>query len=81
MILLFIVTLSIFFLNASSGHIKTVLILAGGCLFFGDEMPLKKLLGIAVAMAGIIWYSQAGGGKALPRGPRALRSLPCWLGH
>ena len=27
------------------GHIKTVIILAGGCLFFGDEMPPKKLAG------------------------------------
>lgn len=30
----------------------------GGCLFFGDEMPLKKLAGISVAMTGIVWYSQ-----------------------
>ena len=27
------------------GHVKTVIILAGGCLFFGDEMPPKKLAG------------------------------------
>ena len=40
------------------GHIKTVIILMGGCMFFGDEMPLKKLGGISVAMGGIIWYSQ-----------------------
>ncbi|EIE22332.1 hypothetical protein COCSUDRAFT_6302, partial [Coccomyxa subellipsoidea C-169] len=40
------------------GHIKTVIILMGGCMFFGDEMPLKKLAGISVAMSGIIWYSQ-----------------------
>ncbi|KAK9915489.1 hypothetical protein WJX75_009938 [Coccomyxa subellipsoidea] len=40
------------------GHIKTVIILMGGCMFFGDEMPLKKLAGISVAMLGIIWYSQ-----------------------
>jgi solute carrier family 35 protein E3 len=37
------------------GHLKTVIILTGGCLFFGDEMPLKKLLGVCVAMSGIIW--------------------------
>lgn len=37
---------------------KTVIILMGGCLFFGDEMPLKKLAGISVAMCGIVWYSQ-----------------------
>eukprot|EP00887_Chlorella_sp_A99_P008012 scaffold12.g8012.t1 len=40
------------------GHIKTVLILSGGVLFFGDSMPPKKLCGIAVAMCGIVWYSQ-----------------------
>lgn len=40
------------------GHIKTVIILMGGCMFFGDEMPLKKLAGISIAMLGIMWYSQ-----------------------
>jgi solute carrier family 35 protein E3 len=40
------------------GHIKTVIILMGGCMFFGDTMPPKKAAGIAVAMGGIIWYSQ-----------------------
>jgi solute carrier family 35 protein E3 len=40
------------------GHIKTVIILMGGCMFFGDEMPFKKLAGITIAMLGIIWYSQ-----------------------
>jgi len=29
------------------GHLKTVIILAGGCLLFGDEMPPQKLLGAA----------------------------------
>ena len=32
------------------GHFKTVLILTGGCLLFGDDMSLKKLLGIGVTM-------------------------------
>ncbi|KAL4522613.1 hypothetical protein Ndes2526B_g01039 [Nannochloris sp. 'desiccata'] len=41
------------------GHIKTVIILTGGVIFFGDSMPLKKLGGISVAMFGIIMYSQA----------------------
>jgi solute carrier family 35 protein E3 len=41
------------------GHVKTVIILTGGVIFFGDSMPLKKLGGIAVAMAGIIMYSSA----------------------
>ncbi|GAB4823538.1 hypothetical protein N2152v2_010584 [Parachlorella kessleri] len=40
------------------GHIKTVLILSGGVVFFGDTMPAKKLGGILVAMLGIVWYSQ-----------------------
>jgi solute carrier family 35 protein E3 len=40
------------------GHVKTVIILTGGCLFFGDEMPPKKLAGISIAMVGIVWYSQ-----------------------
>lgn len=40
------------------GHVKTVIILTGGVVFFGDTMPLKKLGGIAVAMCGIVWYSQ-----------------------
>ena len=37
------------------GHVKTVIILAGGVLIFGDEMPPKKLAGICIAMSGIIW--------------------------
>ncbi|KAK9813049.1 hypothetical protein WJX72_008061 [[Myrmecia] bisecta] len=40
------------------GHVKTIAILAGGVLFFGDAMPAKKLMGIAVAMSGIVWYSR-----------------------
>jgi solute carrier family 35 protein E3 len=40
------------------GHVKTVIILTGGVVFFGDAMPLKKLAGIFVAMCGIVWYSQ-----------------------
>jgi len=54
------------------GHVKTVIILTGGVLFFGDTMPPKKLGGIAVAMIGIVWYTQIKlqegrtGGVALP---------------
>ena len=40
------------------GHLKTVTILTGGCLIFGDSMTVTKFLGISVAMAGIGWYSQ-----------------------
>jgi solute carrier family 35, member E3 len=39
------------------GHLKTVIILTGGCLLFGDQMPLSKLAGLGVAMAGIVWYT------------------------
>ena len=60
------------------GHIKTVIILTGGCVFFGDEMPLKKFLGIATAMLGIVWYSQARGpplGTAKPAKGRGVQAL------
>eukprot|EP01023_Acetabularia_acetabulum_P059067 TRINITY_DN7075_c0_g2_i1.p1 TRINITY_DN7075_c0_g2~~TRINITY_DN7075_c0_g2_i1.p1 ORF type:complete len:330 (-),score=61.83 TRINITY_DN7075_c0_g2_i1:1561-2550(-) len=40
------------------GHIKTVIVLMGGVVFFGDSMPPKKALGVAVAMIGIGWYSK-----------------------
>lgn len=39
------------------GHVKTVIILSGGVVFFGDSMPPKKVAGICVAMGGIVWYS------------------------
>lgn len=39
------------------GHVKTVIILTGGVLFFGDTMSGKKLMGILLAMGGIVWYS------------------------
>ena len=60
------------------GHIKTVIILTGGCMFFGDEMPLKKFLGIATAMLGIVWYSQARGpppGSAKASSARGLAGV------
>ena len=40
------------------GHLKTVTILTGGCLIFGDTMSVSKLSGVALAMVGIAWYSQ-----------------------
>jgi solute carrier family 35 protein E3 len=43
------------------GHIKTVLILSGGVMFFGDTMPPKKMAGIMAAMGGIIWCGGKGG--------------------
>lgn len=40
------------------GHLKTVIILTGGCIMFGDDMPPRKLIGVLIAMVGIVWYSQ-----------------------
>eukprot|EP00197_Chlamydomonas_leiostraca_P002559 CAMPEP_0202857364 /NCGR_PEP_ID=MMETSP1391-20130828/334_1 /ASSEMBLY_ACC=CAM_ASM_000867 /TAXON_ID=1034604 /ORGANISM="Chlamydomonas leiostraca, Strain SAG 11-49" /LENGTH=289 /DNA_ID=CAMNT_0049536155 /DNA_START=253 /DNA_END=1123 /DNA_ORIENTATION=- len=39
------------------GHLKTVIILTGGVMMFGDSMPLKRFMGICVAMMGIFWYT------------------------
>ena len=39
------------------GHLKTVTILTGGCLIFGDTMTVSKLAGVTLAMVGIAWYS------------------------
>ncbi|KAK9830364.1 hypothetical protein WJX72_011308 [[Myrmecia] bisecta] len=61
------------------GHVKTALILAGGCIFFGDEMPPKKLAGISVAMVGIIWYTQLKvSASSVPASPRKS-TLPTHL--
>lgn len=59
------VTLSTFLaIGASSsltynvvGHIKTVIIICGGVIFFDETMPWKKAMGVAVAMAGMGWYT------------------------
>jgi solute carrier family 35 protein E3 len=50
------------------GHLKTVLIVTSGVVFFGDTITAKKMLGIACAMAGIVWYTSSGitGGSAAP---------------
>ncbi|KXZ48558.1 hypothetical protein GPECTOR_27g729 [Gonium pectorale] len=39
------------------GHFKTVLILTGGCVLFGEDMPWKRFMGICLTMTGIIWYT------------------------
>ncbi|BDA44650.1 Solute carrier family 35 member E3 [Coccomyxa sp. Obi] len=39
------------------GHLKTVIILAGGFVLFDEAMPPKKLAGVLCALGGIIWYS------------------------
>lgn len=57
------------------GHVKTVIILMGGVVLFGDRMPLDKLLGISLAMLGIIWYSQVRRQLTGPRAAPCLRAL------
>ncbi len=39
------------------GHLKLIIVLAGGVTFFGDQMPPKKFAGVCIALAGIAWYS------------------------
>lgn len=41
---------------AQVGHLKTVIILAGGFLIFNEAMPPKKLAGVALSLTGIVWY-------------------------
>jgi solute carrier family 35 protein E3 len=42
------------------GHLKTVLIVTSGTVFFGDTMTAAKMLGVSCAMAGIVWYTSSG---------------------
>lgn len=57
------------------GHLKTVIILTGGCVFFGDSMPLKKFLGVCVAFVGIIWYTHLKMVSAKPDASEPLKPL------
>ena len=69
-----LVTLSMFLvIGATSsltfsivGHVKTVIILTGGCVLFHESMSLHRFLGISLAMSGIIWYSQISLSAATP---------------
>ena len=38
------------------GHAKTMLVLLGGWLFFGDRVSHFQLVGIVVAVAGMVLY-------------------------
>jgi solute carrier family 35 protein E3 len=40
------------------GHLKTVSILIMGVTVFGDSVSANKFFGIALALAGVIWYSK-----------------------
>lgn len=41
------------------GHSKTIIVLLGGWLFLGDELSTRKLLGMTLAVSGMIWYGKA----------------------
>jgi hypothetical protein len=61
------------------GHLKTVFIMGGGVLFFGDVLSAIKLLGLVVAMCGIVWYTsipRTPAAPALPPAKAALASKP-----
>lgn len=55
-------------LNATTfqvvGHMKTVLVLIGGVLFFHETVVASQTIGVAMAVAGMSIYSfTTGGGK------------------
>ncbi|CAL8469506.1 g9047 [Coccomyxa elongata] len=53
------------------GHLKLIIVLAGGVAFFGDQMPPKKFAGVCIALAGIAWYSFQGLQKKSAPQPKA----------
>lgn len=48
------------------GHLKTVFIVTSGIVFFGDTITMKKFIGVACAMGGIVWYTSTGIVPAAP---------------
>ena len=40
------------------GHLKTILILVLGFVMFNKTVDYRNVLGITVAMAGVIWYTE-----------------------
>lgn len=56
------------------GHMKTILVLIMGFLFFGKEgLNLHVVLGMIIAVFGMIWYSNA---STKPGGKERWSSLP-----
>jgi solute carrier family 35 protein E3 len=43
---------------AIAGHVKTIVILGGGVVFFGDQISRLKTLGIAMALGGVVAYTR-----------------------
>ena len=62
------------------GHLKTVIILAGGFVLFDEKMPAKKLAGVLLALVGIIWYSglkmKTAGGPPPAQAKGAAKATP-----
>ncbi|KAK3430071.1 hypothetical protein EUGRSUZ_E01586 [Eucalyptus grandis] len=62
------------------GHVKTILVLIMGFLFFGKEgLNLQVVIGMIIAVVGMIWYGNASskpGGKE-----RRSHSLPASRQH
>eukprot|EP01064_Diplonema_japonicum_P015342 TRINITY_DN2305_c0_g2_i1.p1 TRINITY_DN2305_c0_g2~~TRINITY_DN2305_c0_g2_i1.p1 ORF type:complete len:335 (+),score=19.93 TRINITY_DN2305_c0_g2_i1:55-1059(+) len=48
------------------GHIKTILVIICGFLFFAAPVHMRNVVGMAVAMAGVIWYTRE---KLKPKEP------------
>jgi len=40
------------------GHVKTALVFVFGFMFFNSPLTPSNLLGISVAMIGVMWYSK-----------------------
>ena len=56
------------------GHMKTVLVLSLGFVFFGKEgLNLQVVLGMVLAVLGMIWYGNA---SAKPGGKERRSILP-----
>lgn len=56
------------------GHMKTILVLTLGFLFFGKEgLNLHVIIGMTIAVLGMIWYSHA---STQPGGKERVSSPP-----
>lgn len=55
------------------GHSKTVMVLLGGWLFLGDTITGKKFAGMALAVAGMVWYGKASSSQARAAAVKSLK--------
>jgi len=63
------------------GHLKTCIILTGGCVLFGDEMPFKKFIGVCVSLLGMVWYTNVKMAEAWMAKESLPKSLPVTNGR